>query len=113
MINPDATVALGDVVTVPSTSPAAVIAFVAAACVMPTTSGTTSPENITAVLRLEPPGPIALTVTRYVPGANASKNADRSTVISPFASTAGLPRSEESIGDAVFGSAPLANTSRR
>ena len=69
--------------------------------------------NVTAVLRPRPPGAIALTVTRYVPGANALKNVVRSTVLSPLASKPGLPRSEEAMGDAVFGSDPFANTSRR
>jgi hypothetical protein len=68
---------------------------------------------VTAVLRPGPPGPIELTVTRYVPGARPLKNVVRSTEISPLASTGGLPRSEEATGDAVLGSDPFANTSRR
>jgi hypothetical protein len=46
--------------------------------------GTTGVVYVTAVLRPGPPGPIELTVTRYVPGTSALKNAVRSTVISPL-----------------------------
>src|SRR5262249_60838707 len=40
MIDPDGTVALGDVVTTPTTRPAATMASEAAGCVSPTTFGT-------------------------------------------------------------------------
>src|SRR5437773_6851729 len=69
--------------------------------------------KVTGSLLLSPPDPTALTVATNVPGARFVKNADRSTVMSPFASGAGLPRSDEAAGVSVFGSVPLANTSRR
>ena len=44
---PEGTVVLGAVVTVPTTNPAALMADVAAACVLPTTFGTTTSGMIT------------------------------------------------------------------
>ncbi|HLY16812.1 MAG TPA: hypothetical protein VKR61_06285 [Bryobacteraceae bacterium] len=51
---PIGTVVLGALVTVPSTSPALVMADVAAACVCPTTLGTATPVEITK-LTADPP----------------------------------------------------------
>jgi hypothetical protein len=54
MTLPEGTVVLDAVVTVPSTSPAAVMADVAAVCVCPTTLGTATPVEITR-LTADPP----------------------------------------------------------
>ena len=59
-----------------------------------------------AVLWPTPPESIALTVARYVPDARPLKNVARLTLMSPFASGVGLPRSDDAIGVAVLVLAP-------
>src|SRR5687767_7076282 len=51
--------------------------------------------NATPALAACPPGPIAVTVATYAPGGRALKKVERSMVISRFASTGGLPRSDD------------------